>query len=388
MRTRALLLGAVFILLSVVAFTQSMTLTRAQPTIILSDGFESDAASSFPNDGSHVGQCLMTPPNYEGGGNSTSTAVKNFCTPPPLTGKSGVTTYAWGAESNHICTTRGGCVKTNNNAKMGPNSIFAVVTEQAHTGNKSLKLGASDWKLDEVQAFMRLPMSSYPANNTVGQSITFTFSILMSTGVENLKANRFNFGLSSGNGETFLYTGHGGGCLGNNYCWLYWPTPQTKKAVPMCGSGASNFRLIPQTWHTIVVTVNLGTQVVYGNFTIDGVTPPSLICILGQPAFIEPQPNRNFYINNFYVQYLSDNQSEYYLGATNGWYVYLDDVSVTIGSTSSVGSSISASAVIPSFLAVAVSMSLGRKGYVKSLLDECFHLRANLRRIHNELDPV
>ncbi len=355
LRKQALILGTLLILVSV-AFTQSVTLAQVTTTIF-TDSFESDSASSFPNDGMHVGQCLIVPPNYEGGGNSSSTAVKSPCTPPPLRGTSGGTIYAWGAESNHICLKRGGCVSTSNHGVMGPNSIFSVVTEQAHTGTKSLKLGMSDWRLDETQAFMRLPVSAYPANNTVGASITFNFSVWFSAGIENPDSvNRFTFGLSSNpGGQTFIYVGRGGGCLGNNYCWQWYP-PIPAKSVPVCGSGASNFRLIPQTWHTIAVTVNLGPQVVYGNFTIDGVTPPSLSCLIGHPAYIEPNAGQNYYVNNFFVMSSGDNQSEYYHGVTNGWYAYLDDVLVTSTNTSS-GTTVTVTRTVTSLQNVTITVT-------------------------------
>ncbi len=233
-----------------VNITDSAILAGTGPIAIFKDDFETYAASSVPV----AGECINS--NYLGGGNSGLTAATMTGCNAPL---------GWVISSSGACTgatypqsgsppTGGDCVLWGGNGQMGPNSIAAVVTEQAQSGTKSLKVGASDWAFDKTSPEQDLAQSSLlTVPNAQARLVAHVW---LSDAINN-NNNVLQFWLSS---APLRYSGG---------TWFYLPAGGTSF------TSLGPYSLKTDSWHTINATVDLSKST-WVSLVIDGVSPFSI----------------------------------------------------------------------------------------------------------------
>ncbi len=202
---------------------------------------------------------------------------------------------------------RGGCVTWGIFEQAGPNSIFAVVTEKAHSGTKSLKLGASDYAFDKSQASIWLDPNQIPASGT----LTYEHAVWFSNGI-NTNYNHYQMDVG---GLIIRYVGSTG----------KWGVMQ---------NGKFNFLikhpLSTQAWHVIDINIDLATKT-FSSLVIDGVTQTPSIRGMGVGSWHTVINNQKTVIGIMsWINPALDNQSIHSLGQANGYYAYVDDVLVTI----------------------------------------------------------
>ncbi len=286
-------------------------------TVLFSDDFESYSVGAM---NSASNPCVAPP-------DGTPT-----CQSPPHinTGYSQFPEY-WIAASGDTCESHGGCVTWQNNNNMGPNSVFSVVTEQVTSGVKSLKLGASDQAVDKTDAAIHYDGTAIPTSGL----LVWQANVWLSEGTKSL-GNNFEFGGAFGR---VLYKKYYGDS------WFYAQTFFPKLVLQPL---SDHFAVTTSQWHTWALAVNLFTQT-YGGFYVDGVN--ALPSLQGIPlANTSPQVGgvnkASYYSFAMWVTPAALNgQSISSLGSTNGFYAYIDDVSLSATSsletiTSSVFSSL------------------------------------------------
>ena len=196
---------------------------------------------------------------------------------------------------------------------MGPNSIAAIVTEQAQSGTKSLKLGASDWAYDKTAANELVSKSSFPANSQA----RFLSHIWISDAA-NYNSNFVEFFVG---GEELRYQSNK---------WLY-----ESSVTPFVFSLLGSYPLTADSWHTVNATVDLSSNT-WVSLAIDGTTPfnvkglpaPALARNTGGYQFdfgvFPAKTNQSIYACNKKSSLCTGRQST----PTVGFYAYLDNVEI------------------------------------------------------------
>ncbi len=242
----------------------------------------------------------------------------------------------WIPASSGTCTKRtdlGGCVMWDGNHNMGPNSVWAVVTEQnaSPNGNKSVKLGASDYAYDKTSMAFHLSPDLFPLNGP--GLLTMGFKIWFGDGIN---ADNNNLVIQMP-GTKMRYLGRGAG-TGSPGLWQYQSSPQATLAFADLG----HYQLTTGTWHTISETLDLESDT-YQSLTIDGQGPFSNLSGLRAYVHLATSDVKTYYDFAIFIVPNSDRQSITVAGL-DGLYAYVDDVEVdTTAATTSPYSTLTSS---------------------------------------------
>jgi len=309
--------------------TAPVVISQLSPgTTVFSDDFESYSTG------------LMNSPDYPcialPDGSSTCQSPPHF--------NNGVGNYPdyWRVASNgNECLGQGGslpCYTWSDNPLMGADSVFSVVKEQSHSGKQSLKLGVSDYAYDKTEAAVWLcPQGVVTCKNSTsaipsGSTVSYSFYLWMGNGV-NLVKNDFLLIFISGAELRYNFNEPG--------VWGYQPGGSCDNPPQKTTLGTSV--MTSGTWHSLNVTVNLGTGK-YVTFMVDGreIFPQ----IDGQPSGASicnanGGSNKPAYIFGLWLglgaqgctaapcitHMLGQNQSIAYKGL-DAWYAYLNDFQI------------------------------------------------------------
>ncbi len=277
---------------------------QSTPQVVFSDDFESYASTA------------------------TCNSVNDNCFAPPHIGnKMNLPSY-WVPASSDTCVTRGGCTKWDGNGHMGPNSVFAVVTEQAASGSKSIKLGASDWYADKTSMAVWLSLNNFPS----GQLVSLSFKVWLSLGIDNPACHCNKYGSGPNNALTIQtpvgkirYFGQIGSTSG------LWEVQNSPISTGGLFANIGSYHLTTQTWHTITLTFDW-TNSHWDSLVIDGQQP--FANVNGYPTYDSPEKlNVNYDDFAIFIVPYADYQS-ITSASTYGfqpYYAYVDDFEVSLG---------------------------------------------------------
>ena len=266
---------------------------------------------------------------------ATCNSVNDGCDAPPHVGDKVNLPAYWVPASSNTCTTRGGCTQWDGNAHMGPNSVFAVVDGEisAPPGSSSpnvMKLGASDWYADKTSMAVWLSLSDFPP----GQLVSFTFSVWLSTGIDNAPCHCNPYGSGPNNALTIqLPIGkmrYEGQVENDSGLWEIQGAPSTTGGAftDLCC-----YHLTTQTWHTLTFTFDW-TNNVWNAFVVDGQQP--FASVHGYPTF-DSTAQMGYYDFAVFIDPFADYQS-ITSAPSHGFqpfYAYVDDVQVSLGAVNS-----------------------------------------------------
>jgi len=272
---------------------------------------------------------------------ATCNNVNDSCDAPPHIGNATVLPSYWVPASSGTCETRGGCTTWDDNIFMGPNSVFAVVREEAVSAPNSLKLGASDYYADKTSAAVWLSPSLFPS----GRGVSFTFQVWLSNGTDNPPCHCNPFGQGPNNAFVIQapigkirYEGQGIFPNGTNVVggWEI----QNDTAGDLTAIGV--YHLTTEKWHKITVSFDW-TSDRWNSLVIDGKQPFPIV--KGYPTF-EPLVSTGGYVDfALFIDPFADNQS---IASAPSYgfqpfYAYLDNVNVSVESATMTTTSVTTS---------------------------------------------
>lgn len=206
---------------------------------------------------------------------------------------------------------------------MGPDTIWAVTTERAYSGTKSLELGMNDIAVDKTEAHMYLPQSQTPMNGT----LHWTQDVWFSQG----------FGTRGNTYTLIMY----GGTLTYKQAYGYWfyaaPSSGKVNLVP----DEKDQNVIPlQQWVQLDMIMDMTSQT-YQGVCVDGVQVlPNLV---GQPFASYYARFKNSGIPSIgeafpfgmWLSGTNNDQSRAKLG-DDGEFTFIDDVALWVDPSGSV----------------------------------------------------
>jgi len=192
---------------------------------------------------------------------------------------------------------------------MSPNSIFAVVTEEAYSGHKSMKLGAGDWAYDKTEMSLDYPDKLLPTSG----AIYWTTHIWISQGIENSHGNVIDWLLPLGQIRVHAGTG--------------WEISIALQGPTLAFGSLGNYSLTPQVWHSVTIGMDIPNNR-WAGMWIDG-SQPFISADGAQGYDYDPTGSLGYRVFSIFVVPGIDYQSINALGQTDGFYIYVDDVALT-----------------------------------------------------------
>jgi hypothetical protein len=311
-RQKALTSIVLGLVIAVSLLNVQLSAGTSSSTTIFSDNFESYDVGAA---GTASNPCLGPP---QGASN---------CLAPPKIGRydTANTLGYWQPASSGTCRTRGSCVTWQGQYQMSPHSVYAIVSEQALSGVKSMKLGAGDWAFDKTQMGLYMPTSQLPSSGIV----YWTTHIWASQGLLNTGKNIIDWLLPLGQIRVI-----------GGVAW------QISVTDPVTFGNLGSYQLTPKVWHTVTIGMDIPNNK-WSALIIDGAQPFSSVNgAQGHNRDLTGSLGYRFF--TIFMEGGSDYQSINSLGQTNGFYIYVDDVTLTTGTTPPTTTSTSLSTTLTS----------------------------------------
>jgi hypothetical protein len=172
-----------------------------------------------------------------------------------------------------------------------------------------MKLGSGDWAFDKTQLGLYYPNNQLPTSGI----LYWTTHVWASNGMMNSGANNMITWLLP-LGQIRVHSGSS---------WEISVTPQTALTFGPLG----NYTFTPDAWHTVTIGMDIPNNK-WAGMWIDGVHPFSSLNG-AQGHNYDPTGSLGYLLLTIFIVPGSDYQSIHALGQTNGWYMYVDDVSFT-----------------------------------------------------------
>ena len=173
-----------------------------------------------------------------------------------------------------------------------------------------MKLGAGDWAFDKTQMGLYTPTSQLPSSGIV----YWTTHIWASQGLLNTGKNIIDWLLPLGQIRVI-----------GGVAW------QISVTDPVTFGNLGSYQLTPKVWHTVTIGMDIPNNK-WSALIIDGVQPFSSVNgAQGHNRDLTGSLGYRFF--TIFMEGGSDYQSINSLGQTNGFYIYVDDITLTTGTT-------------------------------------------------------